>query len=981
MAFKTPAQITKFIAERQHRMDVPMQYFGDEPNSYRKSWDDTNVHMVVFANWAYEQAAGNQAIPLVYRTVNEHKDTFLCDRSYFHSTPRDAKTFFNNGIPVFGVESKRQLMDFDVVGTSISYPVLSINFIKQLQESDINPTWCDREDENGNVVKGRHANPEKWPFIIVGGQCYGAPEVVANVADAVFCGEVEDEPGNPGLGAVLERVEKMKASGRWSTDRMSCYADLAREFNFLYFPCFVDIHYGYEERPSVQHVNEAFGVEETKPSKQVIGYSTNIPGLKVPFVKRIVKDMNAVEGLTNPPLLYIDPGMGAGDAEVGRGCPAWCSFCALTYRQKPYRQRDVDYMVDFTKELVKNTGGIHIAPFSPDFPMHTKKKALIKSILENVTDDVDASSMRVDDFIADPSYILLQAHGGMDTVTLGVEGNSQRMRDLVGKGAADEDVKEAVARGIQAGIRKFKLYMIAALPGEDEGDIYRIMTLAKDLADIRDSMGSNARIQFSWTPMLIEGNTPFQWFAPTASNYALGEVWEEFRDLKIDFKLGGKAQRDKLLYFQLTQRASREVGLAMAEAVIGMSKSGNFYGCWGGAPKGLYEAVEERLVSRGFLNGISDCYDERQKHDMFGWEMVDQGINVELMWVTYQQMVEFLENTSSDTYDLNFGDDYHGNEWIERCDTKCFGKTCGVCDAEDLKIRRNYIQAAADEINVDLSKVKVIDQKSTVMKVRCKVHKGVEKRQVMNDHFRYAIRRAANRAGLPIAKRTVKFVTDNLKFKDWTCGADFLEFATTKKLSKAQVAEYIEAMNVELKGESEEASIQIAEFTLLPANADSMREDVDLSLFEMEVDVDPTSAARRIEWWNEQDYIKMVFREESRMSGMTVEEVNAKDYVDDLWIVRDGHRLMLRMLIRGKATPYLVYAALFDKKSWIEAAKYPAIGLDKFVESDDNVVDFFRPQCVSCETAIPVNLLDKPYDPNYCPRCLDTHNSAEAVTV
>ena len=82
--------------------------------------------------------------------------------------------------------------------------------------------------------------------------------------------------------------------------------------------------------------------------------------------------------------------MGAGDLEAGRGCPAWCSFCALTYRQKPYRQRTVDVMTDFASEPAKNTGGIHLAPFCPDFPMHTQKKKLIESLLENVTDDIDA---------------------------------------------------------------------------------------------------------------------------------------------------------------------------------------------------------------------------------------------------------------------------------------------------------------------------------------------------------------------------------------------------------------------------------------------------------------------------------------------------------------------------------------------------------------------------------------------------------------
>lgn len=1694
MSYRTPAQITAFIDEHQYKMDVPQQWYGDEPNSYGeraggpKSWDKTKVRACIFACWAYEQAAGNQAIPLVYKSINEHSPDLLCDRSYFPSTPRDLRLMEKNGIPIFGIEHRHQLMDHDVIGTSISYPVLSINFIKQLMMADIPPLWDDWVNtKTGRSQPGRIREPERWPFVMVGGQGFGAPEVLANIADVIFCGESEDEPGNPGVGAILERILDFKEADRWNTDREECYRSLAKEFSFLYFPRYVETHYAYEDRLSI--ANALDDPAKNQPSKQVVGITSKLPGMKVPIVKRFVKNLDDVKALDNPPLLFEDPGMGSGDLETQRGCPAWCSFCfssetefitslgvrklgdaagetvevwtdegwrkgdvrsfgiqklrritfgpadrgthavydfcryghprevdglnncrackrvrernryytktgaldrietlipvrgrrkfdglsgwrsvgkssfkweiratadhrwvlvdgtdtqnlvvgdiipaeaqsqvfdqeeytqafvhgfifgdgsrvrmgksykvrlfgekdekragqqfaasleygesfgvqvrslrrghhgdleatvhssselkrlpkspssdyasgflsgwmaadawqkpapntwcldsihpakgrggvyegdlsaeewlrtfaslagwvligassqtsatnfgprtaplrrltlarpdahgwvvqnieedveeevfclvvpgphtftlasgaltgqcALTYRQKPYRQRSVEFMVDFGKQLTRNTGGIHVAPFGPDFPMHTQKKRLIKSLLEEVTDDIDASSMRVDDFIADPSYILLQAHGGMDTVTLGVEGNSQRMRDLVGKGAADEDVKEAVARGIQAGIRKFKLYMIASLPGEDEGDIYRILNLAKELADIRDSMGSTARIQFSWTPLLIEGNTPFQWFQPTHSNYALGDVWEEFRDLKIDFKLGGKAQKDKITYFQATQRASREVGKAMAEVVATMGQ-----GTWGGAPRGLYEGLVDNLVAHGFHNGLADVYDEREKHDMFGWEHIDQGINVELMWVTYQQMKEFLENTDSATYDEAFDDDYHGNEWIERCDTKCYGKsqplgakvltpegfvemgmlavgdavidplgeasvvtgvypqgaldvyevtfsdgsrtrtsadhlwtvltrrgstwtektiatqelldfdsvrlvetpglmtaslgssdlsldpyllglligdcsmtsdhtpvygtaddalidavkellpdgvvarqvsdkpnnfkeyaltsgnvvglgrthsplvtalrnlelygskadtkhvpvvyknasasarlavlqglidtdgnamtspsqvefvskserlrddvlwlarslgfmakgsprkavksfgktygpyyrafiyrrpwlldlarlerklkafpeegfkksygrrvvsvapvgreacqcikvsatsnlyvtddfipthnTCGVCDAEDLQIRRSYIQGAAEEISVDLNNVKVIDQKSVAMKLRAKVVKSDDKRFVMNDHFRYAIRRAAYRAEMPIAKRTVKFVTDNLKFKDWTSGADFLEFGITRKLSTKDLKPIVARMNEELGD-----SIQIVDWAPHPASADPLRTDVDLSLYEMELDVNTHTANEAIRKWNESDNVVMKFKEETRQTGTQIEEVNGKNYVDDMWLVKDGHRLLIRMLTRGKANPYVTYQALFGKASWVEAAKYPGTRVEAFVEADENVIDFFRPVCIECEKAIPVNLLDRPYDSDYCPRCKD----------
>jgi radical SAM superfamily enzyme YgiQ (UPF0313 family) len=955
VSHRTPEQITDFITEQQHRMDAPFSVYGDEPNSYRKHWDDVVVRMLTFACWPYEQAAGNQAIPLVYKTVNEHNDA-LCDRWYFPATPRDLKAYESAGIPVFGIESRHQMRDFDIVGTSISYPVLTINFLKQLQMADIPPSWDDLELEDGRKIAGRKRNPEEWPFVVVGGQAFGAPEVLANIADAVFCGEAEDEVDNPGLVSVVEAIRDFKMSGEWSTDREGCYRTLAREFRFLYFPRFYEVNYAYEQRQTIDRV---LG-ESSKPSKQVVSVVSTLEGMPAPVVKRFVHDLDAVAPLSNPPLLYNDPGLGAGDLETQRGCPAWCSFCALTYRQKPYRQRSIDYMLKFAEELLKNTGGLHVSPFGPDFPMHTQKKALIKALLENVVDDIDASSMRVDDFIADPSYINLQAMGGMDTVTLGVEGNSQRMRDLVGKGASDESVLEAVALALRAGIRRIKLYMIAFIPGEDEGDIYRLLVLARKIAQARDAVGSTARIQFSWTPMLIEGNTPFQWFAPTTINFALGDVWEELRELHIDFKLGGKAQKDKMAFFQLSQRASREMGKAMVEAVVSIGS-----GCWGGAPMKLFETVEDRLFAHGFNNGYADGMDERFKEDMFGWEHIDQGINDELMWVTYQQMREFLENTDSSTYDQNFGDDYLGNEWIERCDTKCYGRTCGVCNKDDLKIRSGYIRGAAEEIQVDLNEVKIIDLRSVAMRVRAAVRKDDGHRFVANSHFAYAFRRAAYRAGVPITTRSVKLASDMIRFKNWSSGVDYVEFGLTKKMTTVELNEAVARMNTELG-----VSLQIESFATYPAKVEPLRTIVERSLYDLELDVDEDKLLAGLRRWDEADYIKAIIHEK-RATGMVRTEVNAKEYVDALWGRRDGHRLKLRFYLRGAVNPYVVYQAFFAKTSWLSAAKYPVVRLGSFITADENEQDFLRPSCAECGRQIPVSPLDVPFDPTYCPPCQD----------
>ena len=636
-------------------------------------------------------------------------------------------------------------------------------------------------------------------------------------------------------------------------------------------------------------------------------------------------------------------------------------------------------MVDFASEFVTNMGGTGLTPFMPDFPMHTQRKKLIYELLTKVSDEVDSPAMRVDDFISDNDYILLQVHGGMDGVTLGVEGNSQRMRDLVGKGCSDADIKEAVTRGLRAGIKRFKLFMISNLPGEDEGDVFRALKLAKDIADIRDSMGLHkVKVQFSWTPLMIEANTPFQWFAVPTPTRIIGDVWEEFRDLSIEFKIGGKAEPNRQALFQLCQRASRDIGEAIIDTIEELDTA-----CWGGVPRTTSAVLDKHLKAWGFHNGIEDCFDEREKHDMFGWEFIDQGISPELLWVTYQQMREFVEQTDSHDYDMTFGDSYHGNEWVQRCDTACMGKTCGACDASDLRKRRDYIVDGRSEIDVDLSTVKPIDQKTEAMRIRARIFKPEHYRFVMNDHWRFNIRRAAFRATAKlgqdygnIVKRSIRFASDDVQYRDWTSGVDYVEFAMTKKLTPELMSEYIAAMNEEL-----EQWLKISRWQAHLTGSVGMRTDVDLSLYELEIEDSPETVLQALGRWHGSSYVKMLLKKVGGYFSPAPDEVNAKDYCDDVWLVRDGHKIKLRMLVRGRPSPYNIYQALMGKSSWIEAAGKPAVRLDAFVEADRNAIDFFRPSCQRCGKQIHVNVLDVAYDDQYCPRCKDKEQGREVRTV
>lgn len=955
MASRSPEFIRYWLGKNLYRFDGPSQYLGDEPGTAQKPWHASSVRWLMTASWDYSQASGNMSVPAVYSAINSAGDgRYLCDRWYLPATPRDMGLLEKAGIPVFGIESKHQLADFDIVGTSISYTVLFMNFCKALQMGGIPLRWRDRQHHAGD-----------YPMVIMGGQAYCAPEFAAPVVDCVWLGEAEDEPGNSGISEVLARIAEFKRGGIWQANREDCYLALAREFSFLYFPRHYGITYQRQDR-GLPH-----------PSKQPSAIYPLFPGLSPVRTARKVRDMNKTQLLTGAPLIYSDPQMGGGDLEVARGCPAWCSFCRLSWVTKPYRQEDVGRSVERARQWRLNMGSVELSPFGPDFPMHTRKKELLARLMEEVSDEVDTSSMRIDDYIADDQYVFLQAVGGSDSLTLGLEGNSQRMRDLAGKGTSDADVEAAVTKAIRSGIRKIKLYMISNWPGEEPADVMRIVRLGSRLADIRESFGEAAkgvRIQFSWTPLLIEAQTPLQWFAPTPPDYSLQEALHQLKAMRIDMKIGTKAAPEKLAFFQACQRASRESGEAIVDVI-------EHYGTasWGGFPRDMKEQLDTALVRWGFLNGLDDLFGERFRDDLFGWEHIDTGVSKGLMWKTYERMLSFVTGTAGETYDGELDHNYHGAEFVPRCDQQCSGNSCGVCGKEDLELRKAYIDAGKNERDVEKHPVRPLDQTTVAQRFRVRLAVSEEHRFVSAEHWKFALRRAAYRAreqvpGFPqVSKRSFRLASESLKYRDWCIGTDYAEFGVTVPVTAEDASQFVYLMELELS-----KWLDLGDFCLCPADAKMPSRAP--SLQELAVSDDPEAVRAALARWDAADAVPVKIRAESFYAGAVKEDGNAKEHVRDLWLVRDGSTYKLRMVLAGRLGPYQAYAALLGKPSWIDAARHPVVRLDFFTGADLVQGDLLHPTCAGCGWAIPENLLGEPFSGDWCPRCADENSrSAEIV--
>jgi hypothetical protein len=216
-----------------------------------------------------------------------------------------------------------------------------------------------------------------------------------------------------------------------------------------------------------------------------------------------------------------------------------------------------------------------------------------------------------------------------------------------------------------------------------------------------------------------------------------------------------------------------------------------------------------------------------------------------------------------------------------------------------------------------------------------------------------------------IAKKTVHLASEACKHSDWACGTDYAEFGLTWRPPADEVAAFMANMTAELA-----PWLALGYWSFYPAAAD-VRRDAGLALWELEPPAGPDEVSARIAWFAQQDYVKLVIRSDSAYFAAGTEEVNAKDWVSDLWLTRDGHASKLRMLISAKAGPYALYAALAGKPSWIAAAAKPAVRLGIFAPAGQG--DLLRSSCKDCGEVLLAGLLDEgAWSPgSTCPRCAD----------
>ncbi|MGL5033257.1 MAG: hypothetical protein ACRC6M_05595, partial [Microcystaceae cyanobacterium] len=159
-------------------INKPARYLGNELGAVHKPWDSATVRWVLTYPEVYELGASNLGHIILYSMLNDQPDQ-LCDRTYLPAADLAAK-LRETDTPLFALESRRSLLEFDIIGFSLSYELGATNILEMLQLAQIPLTWQERAEGN-------------YPLIFAGGQTATSnPEPYADFFDFIALGDGED---------------------------------------------------------------------------------------------------------------------------------------------------------------------------------------------------------------------------------------------------------------------------------------------------------------------------------------------------------------------------------------------------------------------------------------------------------------------------------------------------------------------------------------------------------------------------------------------------------------------------------------------------------------------------------------------------------------------------------------------------------------------------------------------------------------------
>ena len=392
--------IEKYLIE----IEKPGRYIGNEAGIPDKDFKNSEVRMVISYPDVYEVGMSNYGIKILYDVIN--KLPFAsCERVF--SPWEDFEALLKKlDLPLFSLETKTPLNEFDVIGVSIQYELLFSNFLALLH--------------SGKVPLKREERGENDPIVIIGGPASVNPVPYNPFIDLSCVGEGEEVLAN--LVTKLRELKKEKRSRREILQELS-------KIDGIYSPDFT-------KEPVKRQVYMDFA-NDTGPDSVII-----------PNIDIVQNKLNV---------------------EIMRGCPNKCRFCQAGVIYKPYREKNTSVIMKTVEKGLKLSGvnevtftSLSSGDYSQILPLTTYFNEKYKSKKISVA----LPSLKVESF--DTEILDRLSEVRKSGLTFAIESGSHEGQFSLNKRVDIEKIYQILDAAIAKGWRLVKFYFMVGLP--DEGN-------------------------------------------------------------------------------------------------------------------------------------------------------------------------------------------------------------------------------------------------------------------------------------------------------------------------------------------------------------------------------------------------------------------------------------------------------------------------------------------------------------------------------
>ena len=499
---RTTVNLSDRIEALMQKVQKPVRYMGGEYGAVMKDPEQVDVRYAFLFPDTYEVGMSHLGMRILYHIINRREDTW-CERVFTPWVDMSAE-MRAAGVPLFSLESRTPIKDFDLLGVTLQYEMSFTNVLEALDLAGIPLRREDRTDAD--------------PFVICGGPCAFNPEPLAPFVDLIAIGDGEEE-----TLATIDVYKKWKASGLPREE----YLRMAAQIPGIYVPSLYDVTYNDDGTVASITPKEGSGAPEV-------------------VRKALVNDLNAAD---YPDKLIVPYGEIVHNRimlEIFRGCTRGCRFCQAGMIYRPVRERKMDRLMVLAEKLVANTGYDEISLMSLSSGDYSCLPELAHQMVEKFAKKrvkISLPSQRIDAILTDTLKETQKVR--KTALTLAPEAGTQRLRDVINKGVTEDDLIRSVSDAFEQGWSAVKLYFMIGLPTETDEDVLGIADLARKVracyfAVPKEKRAPGLRITVSASVFVPKNFTPFQWCGQLDSETVIRRqqlLKEALRTIKgVDFK-------------------------------------------------------------------------------------------------------------------------------------------------------------------------------------------------------------------------------------------------------------------------------------------------------------------------------------------------------------------------------------------------------------------------------------------------------------